>query len=109
MGIRSKEDGSYNIFNHSANDDTKLFQGIDLFSLRIGLPGFLMLHEGDDGKMTRGVHEKTEKSMHVVRANGIVFGIFVGGDDQSNFDMTYPFSEMDGTGWVGVSQLCDNR
>ena len=27
------------------------------------------------------VHEKTEKSMHVVRGNGIVFGIIVRGDD----------------------------
>ena len=47
--------------------------------------------------------------MYVMRGNGIVFGIFVHGDDQSNFDMTYPCLEMDGTDWVGVSYLCDNR
>ena len=46
--------------------------------------------------------------MHVLRRNGIVFGIFVGGEDQSNFDMTYSGLEMNGAGWVGVSQLCDN-
>ena len=81
MGICSKEDALYDIFYISANDDTELFQGIESFSLLIGPPGVLMLHEGDDGKMTRGVHEKTEKSMHVVRGNGIVFGIFVCGED----------------------------
>ena len=45
--------------------------------------------------------------MHVLYGNGIIFGIFVGGEDQPNFEMTYSGSEMNGTGWVGVSQLCD--
>ena len=45
--------------------------------------------------------------MHVLCGNSIVFGIFVGGDDQSNFEMTYSGLEMNGAGWVGVSQLCD--
>ena len=40
--------------------------------------------------------------------NGIVFGIFVGGEHQSNFEMTYSGSKMNGTGWVGVSQLCND-
>ena len=53
------------------------------------------------------MHDKTEKSMHVLYGNGIIFEIFVGGEDQSNFEMTYSGSEMNGTGWVGVSQLCD--
>ena len=46
--------------------------------------------------------------MHVLYGNGIVFGIFVGGEDQSNFEMTYSGLEMNGTGRVGVSQLCDD-